>query len=265
MNFLFKNVLFSSRIATVHKTNYTQNYDHLEFHPHYELYFCPKPTKQILTHNGEQYRIEKPCIIITNPYTVHLMESEECSDTFERFVIYFSEELLSCAPWLINREVFSHSSIYENESLKHLEHTVMNIFNERFSEAYKCACLLEIFAYLSQISPKYLKEKDNIISPILQFIHTNLDKNLKGDLIAKHFHISRATLDRLFNKYVGKPLHKTIIDLRLNNAMSLLKYSNLSISRIANLCGFENEIYFYSFFKKHVGYSPLKFRKTVSF
>lgn len=262
MNYLFKNILFSSKISAVYKTNYTMHYDHLEFHPHYELYFCPKAPKQILTLNGRQYRIEKPCIIITEPYTVHLMESEESIETFERFVIYFSKDVFSCAPWLFNKDIFSHTVFFESDSFSLIEDAVKNIFNNNLSENHRCACLIEILSYLSDKTPIFLQEKDNVVSPILQYIHTNLSKNLKGEEIAKYFHMSRPTLDRLFQKYVGQPLHKTIIDFRINNAISLLKYSNMSISTIAHQCGFENEIYFFAFFKKHTNISPLKYRNS---
>lgn len=264
MNYLFKNVLFSSQIETVYKTNYTKNYDHLEFHPHYELYFCPKKTNQILTLNGREFKIEKPCIILTKPYTVHLMQAEETVPEFERYVVYFSEKVFSCPNWLFNTELLSHTVIFENENIPALSSAIEKIFDKNLPENYRLSCLIEIFAFLTNIPPKQAEEKDNIVSPILEYIHNNLAENLNGNDIAKEFHVSRATLDRLFQKYVGQPLHKTIIDFRLNNAFSLLKYTKKSILEITLLCGFESEIYFYSFFKKHSGISPSKYRKLYS-
>lgn len=264
MNYLFKNILFASQIETVHKTNYQKNYDHLEFHPHYELYFCPKKTEQILTLNGKAFKITKPCIILTKPYTVHLMQAEKFLPEFERYVIYFSDRIFSCPSWLFNKNLLSRTAIFESNSISELSGTVKKIFDKNNPENYRFSCLIEIFTFLSNLSPDYAEEKDNIVSPILEYIHNNVSENLNGDILAKEFHMSRATLDRLFQKYVGQPLHKTIIDFKLNNAISLLKYTNKSILEISLLSGFENDVYFYSFFKKHTGLSPSKFRKAYS-
>ena len=262
MNYLFKNTLFASQIETIHKTNYQKNYDHLEFHPHYELYFCPKKTEQILTLNGKEFKLTKPCIILTKPYTVHLMQAENSMPEFERYVIYFSDRIFSCPSWLFDQELLSRTAIFENDIITSLSDTVEKIFNKKNPENYRFSCLIEIFAFLSNISPNYTEEKDNVVSPILEYIHNNISENLNGDFLAKKFHISRATLDRLFRKYVGLPLHKIIVDFKLNNAISLLKYTDKSILEISLLCGFENEVYFYSFFKKHTGHSPSNFRKN---
>lgn len=264
MNYLFKNILFASQIEAVYKTNYQKSYDHLEFHPHYELYFCPKKTNQILTLNGKEFKISKPCIILTKPYTVHLMQAENCVPEFERYVIYFSDRISSCPPWLFNMELLNHTAIFEDDSIPSLKSTVEKIFDENIAENIRFACLIEIFAFLTNIPAKYTDDKDNLVSPILEYLHNNIAENLNGDTIAKEFHISRATLDRLFQKYVGQPLHKTIIDFKLSNAISLLKYTKKPVSEISLLCGFENEVYFYSFFKKHSNLSPLKFRKSHS-
>ena len=130
MNYLFKNVLFSSHIETVYKTNYTKNYDHLEFHPHYELYFCPKKTNQILTLNGKEFKIKNPCIILTKPYTVHLMQAEESVPEFERYVIYFSEQIFSCPQWLFDKNLLSHTVIFEDENITSLSPAINKIFDK---------------------------------------------------------------------------------------------------------------------------------------
>lgn len=262
MNYLFKNILFSSRINTVYKTNYTREYDHLDFHPHFELYYCEKAINQNVTLNGKVFKITKPCVIITPPYTVHLMQSENELKEFSRHVIYFSKNAFSFSQNLFDEKIFSGTLIFEDEELPVISRAINDVFNEKFSENVRCACLIEIFCHLNNFKPVYSDDSQNAISPILRYIHSNLKEDLSGEKIAKAFHLSRATLDRLFDKYVGQSLHKTVTDLRLSEAISLLKYSDISVSEVAQKCGFLNEVYFYSFFKKKVGVSPLKYRKN---
>ena len=63
-------------------------------HPKFELYFCPKTTKQRSIINGNEYVYDFPCVIISSPYTMHSMSSVE-PGRYERMVIYFGEHTLS--------------------------------------------------------------------------------------------------------------------------------------------------------------------------
>ena len=51
---------------------------------------------------------------------------------------------------------------------------------------------------------------------------------------------------------------------RLNQAKYLLNYNmEMSVGEIAALCGFENESYFFPFFKKAVGMTPAEYRRKT--
>ncbi len=262
MNYLYKNMLYASHIDTVYKTHHNPDHDHLDFHPHYELYYCPKSTKQIVSINGTLIMLDMPCIIITHPYTVHLMYPENSEEQLERYVVYFSKDFLdSFASWIFDKSMFSETVIYtENENSK-LD-IISKIFDKTLSEGQRSACLAEFFASISSKQPHAVFDTQNSMTNVLEYINKNLDKALDGASIAKKFHMSRATLDRSFAKLVGQSLHKTIMDLRLNNAMLLLKKSDIPVFKIAEACGFVSEQYFFSFFKKQTGITPQQFRRS---
>ena len=51
--------------------------------------------------------------------------------------------------------------------------------------------------------------------------------------------------------------------LRINQAKTLLVQDNfVSIEDVARNCGFNDSFYFSTCFKKHMGISPLRFRKN---
>ncbi len=99
---------------------------------------------------------------------------------------------------------------------------------------------------------------------VLKYIYSNLSKSIASDTIAAEFHVSRAKLDRDFRRFVGKSVHNAVIDCRLACACDMLSSTKLSVKKIAALCGFESEYYFYSFFKRGVGKTPLAWRNASS-
>lgn len=71
-------------------------------------------------------------------------------------------------------------------------------------------------------------------------------------------------LRKLFKKEVGMSPLEYMTDLRMKNAEQLLTTmwsSGCTIAEIAQLCGFEDALYFSRVFKKYYGYAPSKFIK----
>ncbi len=54
-----------------------------------------------------------------------------------------------------------------------------------------------------------------------------------------------------------------IMESRMNLAKSLLLEKKMNIREIATKCGFENEKYFYSFFKQNTGLTPKEYSQKI--
>ncbi|WP_074407336.1 helix-turn-helix domain-containing protein [Aquimarina megaterium] len=68
-------------------------------------------------------------------------------------------------------------------------------------------------------------------------------------------------LNRALKKVTNKSTSTILAERFLQEAKILLLHTNWSISEIANCLGFEETAHFSNFFKKHIQYSPLRFRK----
>ena len=67
---------------------------------------------------------------------------------------------------------------------------------------------------------------------------------------------------RCFKDATGKTPNQHLTDLRINRAKQLLSDNKMfSVASIAENCGFSDSLYFSTCFKKHVGVSPLNYRK----
>lgn len=93
------------------------------------------------------------------------------------------------------------------------------------------------------------------------YIRHNLQSRLTLQEISDHLHYSKSTLTNAFRRETGMTVVTYINKERLKLSCSLLVSSNLSISAIAQDCGYASVEYFSNLFKKEYGCSPLSYRK----
>lgn len=77
--------------------------------------------------------------------------------------------------------------------------------------------------------------------------------------IAERVEVSVGHLTRLFKKSIGISPLQCLIQFRIAHSKQLLLNPSLSISMVANLCGFSNSNYFAKVFKNEVGISPSEY------
>ena len=99
-----------------------------------------------------------------------------------------------------------------------------------------------------------------------------IKKEIYGNLSNQNFSLAAAIADtgfdkdyfrRCFKRETGKTPTQYLTDMRIVNAKQLLTDDKLfSIESVAHSCGFADNLYFSTCFKKHVGVSPLAYRKS---
>lgn len=78
--------------------------------------------------------------------------------------------------------------------------------------------------------------------------------------LARDMQLSPNHLTRLFRMKIGLSVHNYLMLMRLSRAKQLLAETDLTVSRIAGDCGFDDPNYFARYFRKHAGRSPSAFR-----
>ncbi len=76
-------------------------------------------------------------------------------------------------------------------------------------------------------------------------------------------HMSEQTFIRHFKREMHCPPWQFVESIKINQIKNLLSSTTNSISDIAAVCNFFDPFYFSRFFKKHVGISPLAYRKQT--
>jgi LacI family transcriptional regulator len=78
--------------------------------------------------------------------------------------------------------------------------------------------------------------------------------------ILDDLHVSRSTLERQFLAAVGRTPGQELMRARLDRAKDLLRNTDLPVSRVAEMTGYQRSSNFSDFFRKHTGVSPSDFR-----
>ncbi len=102
----------------------------------------------------------------------------------------------------------------------------------------------------------FIKPIENVIS----FINSHVAEKITLEDISYATGYAPAYIHRLFKKHVGQTPLDYLTKLRINKAKNLLSWSDCSLIDIAEQCGFANQTYFNSVFKKVVGITPLAFK-----
>lgn len=102
-----------------------------------------------------------------------------------------------------------------------------------------------------------------LIDGVLEYIGKNFSTIINLDDVANALHISKYYICHLFSKHLETSFIDYLTKIRIKNAQIQLSNPNLTITQIAENCGFGTPAYFSNVFKKQIGISPLKYRKMI--
>ena len=126
-----------------------------------------------------------------------------------------------------------------------------------------CIDLANIFVHhRGTLSTPSLSRKEELFEQFLQLLHTHCREHHGVAFYASQLCISPQYLSMLLREQTGKSANKWIDDAVLMEAKMLLKTPLLSVQQVAEQLHFSDQSTFGKFFKKHIGLSPLEFRRS---
>lgn len=273
MKYLFRDrVPTGQALATFLKSSGDTHPDHHDYHPHFELYLRCEPIPQEITINRECIRVTGPVAVLTAPFQIHAMSPIDAVERFERHVIYFNQELIERIAGFLPEGFFTQNSntlfyLTQKEAYV-LQNLLHDLFDEALPQSERTLVLALLFSRLERAVPPTQRHRfgqvKSYVPQVLKHLYESAAQPLLTDEIAARFHVSRAKLNRDFRASVGQSLHAAVIDLRLSRAKALLCDGKLTVGQVAAQCGFESEEYFYAFFKRTAGQTPLQYRRSVA-
>jgi AraC family transcriptional regulator of arabinose operon len=109
--------------------------------------------------------------------------------------------------------------------------------------------------------------QNQLTLPVLamkSYIEEHATQSFKIKDVANHVGFSVSRASHLFKEKVGKSMIEYAIEIRLNTAINLMKYSDMPFEQIAEISGFGSYTYFHRVFRKTYNISPTEFLSKPS-
>lgn len=122
-----------------------------------------------------------------------------------------------------------------------------------------------IIRYCSIASSSLEETKaENVTELIRNLIDVNIGyAGMDQEWIASQIHFSTSYIRQVFKQILNETISEYIIRKRMELAGRLLKNTPLKIQEIAQECGYEDQRYFASSFKKFYGCTPTEYKRIV--
>ena len=156
------------------------------------------------------------------------------------------------------------------ETVQSLVSRILDASHLTFShELKRKAFLLALFSDLiesyqdlnNSAKNKYEHNSNTYVTQAIDYINLHHSLGINVSDIADYIGISRAYLNRTFQKELGISVQRFLVDFRLHKAANLLVSTNSSINEIADAVGYDDALAFSKAFKKKFNFSPKNFRE----
>lgn len=104
--------------------------------------------------------------------------------------------------------------------------------------------------------------KADFSGQLTHYVLANLQKPLTLEKVARDLFLSRAQFTRTVRRETGKSFNEFLAACRMEEAGTLLRDSEWTISTIAAFVGFKSPSYFRTFFKETTGKTPSEYRDS---
>jgi AraC-like DNA-binding protein len=102
----------------------------------------------------------------------------------------------------------------------------------------------------------------NPVAQSLHFIDEHLSAPLTNHLLARQCGFAESHFARLFRLHIGQTPAQYVLERRIASSAERLSFSDDSIERIAEICGFPDRFYFSRMFARRMGQPPAAYRRT---
>ena len=209
------------------------------------------------------------CIEGGNEQTLHPGEMLICPPYYTLDKIATAPLTLAVAFWKGGKDIrnmpLGELVLKMNDRINEDLHTLSNLHG---SSPFSLHLQMDIWYQICTLHREPILEvkkarKPNAFLALLDYIDVSLSKKLTLDDLTAYSGYSKSSLIRYFQENTHLTPMQYIIDRRIDRAQRLLSNSKLIVRDIAEQCGFQNEFYFSTAFRKKIGMSPSEFRKQT--
>ena len=252
-----------------HKSNTSKNNIDTLFHIHKEVeLLLVLSGKAKLFVDNKSFDIEQGDLILIPPYTMHRYTIFS-SFSFKHYCMCFDLDLLydkELKDRLENGAATLKTIIKNNEKYAKF---VIDAFGADMNkkdgwELYVIGNISLLFSDLIKENFIFNKSNNNhkpTCHKIVDYINKNYHKGITSADVADELYLNHSYFCRIFRENFGYTFQNYLCMYRIEKAKSYLKNTNISVSEIAALVGFNSFSYFSKKFREYTYFSPSEYRK----
>ena len=210
---------------------------------------------------GDPGRCERIAALLDNRCFVHSnREFTTWAGTLEAFVGEQCRQILARS--VLNPQQPAASPLRQERLLPYFERLCqMELYRRNSQETVGVLlALLGVYQDLAEPQREERKKEDPRIMEALSLIAAGYHRSeFCAETIARKMAVSRTTLNRLFQKKIGRSPGQYLLEYRLQQSEKLLQMG-MTVKQTALSCGFEDPFYYSRVFRKHYGMPPLDYR-----
>lgn len=252
-------------------------------HSSYELLMVLDPIPYSAVIDGKIFHGKGPMVMVVSPYCMHFTYYTDKNIRGKKYIAFyigenyldsFKGDLVPFKSLLGDQKACIFDITGHEEELRAVTQHIIDELAENVGwgktvlasvtqKLYFGILVNKIKQFKHGMGMETVAAGKNYIPDVIMYIVDNLSSHLTTPQIAEKFFVSRDKLNRDFKRYAQMSIRSFIMESRINLAKSLLVENDMNIREIATQCGFENEKYFYSFFKQSTGITPKEYSKKM--
>ncbi|MBQ7839690.1 MAG: response regulator [Lachnospiraceae bacterium] len=171
-------------------------------------------------------------------------------------LVRFRRELMQTVYSYLNRHDVLVSRIFDGSE-----------FDELYEKAVYTVPDMEEFIHYVYEKLSGFRHQDNrqesVVEQMKKYINAHLKEDLSRKVLANAVFLSEDYISKIFVNVTGMSIPNYVTSCRMQKAQEYLRYSDLSVSRIALEVGYSNFSYFSKSFRDYAGCTPNEFRSKT--
>ncbi len=258
-----EHMLFESVNKTLRRSGFM-----LHSNPMAELYVCLGGSA--IDHiDGVERQVNMGDVYILDVGSRHYQsdtrEFKCCIFQFDRDMLFERADAFRISSKTGFRELFeSRNSLYvDADTLKRIERLADIMIGESDFDILDVLFLSMLSLIGSNCRQRLCGEEDSgeKIYDVVRYIEQNFNERMTLDTLVEISNYSKRHITRLVQEWCGMSPMEYLDSVRIRNACALLIHTTLSVSQIAERCGFADYNLFSRHFRTVKGISPTQFRK----
>lgn len=220
--------------------------------------------------NNKKFNVVKNTYIILSPATPSLYKADK--DKYIDDWFYFSlepedKEKLIKMGIKFDEPQYIHSVDALSDEIHHISFELFSssLHHSELQQAYTDIFFYKLSRLINSaesVSPQMFASKNEKLVYVRSRLYNSPNYFNNVDEMADFMNLSRSGFQHLYSKTFGVNIIQDVIKGRIKIAKELLQSTNLTISEIAQKCGYKTEYHFMRQFKEQTSFTPTEFRNS---